>query len=72
MPSGRSTSCRALAAEPVRQNSNGTYYIEVNRESHVAYVCMVEYKYSRSCYVALIVGFLTIAAIHNYDNACIH
>ena len=38
MPSGRSTSCRALAAEPVRQNANGTYDIEANRESHVAYV----------------------------------
>ena len=37
-PSGRSTSCRALAAEPVRQNANGTYDIEANRESHVAYV----------------------------------
>ena len=30
--------CRALAAEPVRQNANGTYDIEANRESHVAYV----------------------------------
>ena len=38
VPSGRSTSCRALAAEPVRQNANGTYDIEANRESHVAYV----------------------------------
>ena len=28
MPSGRSTSCRALAAEPVRQNANGRYDIE--------------------------------------------
>ena len=46
-------SCRALAVEPVRQNANGTYDIEANRESHVSYVA-VEYKYSRSCYVALI------------------
>ena len=38
VPSGRSTPCRALAAEPVRQNANGTYAIEANRESHVAYV----------------------------------
>ena len=34
MLSGRSTSCRALAAEPVRQNANGTYDIEANTESH--------------------------------------
>ena len=34
VPSGRSISCRALSAEPVRQNANGTYDIEAN----VAYV----------------------------------
>ena len=34
VPSGRSTSCRALAAEPVRQNANGTFDIEANTESH--------------------------------------
>ena len=34
VPSGRSTSCRALAAEPVRQNANGTYDIEAYTESH--------------------------------------
>ena len=62
MASGRSTSCRALAAEPVRQNANGTYDIEANTESHRGYV---EYKHSRieglqylSCYVALILGLL--------------
>ena len=38
MPSGRSTSCRVLAAEPVRQNAHGTYDSEANRESQVAYV----------------------------------
>ena len=32
MPSGRSTSS-AFAAEPVRQNANGTYDIEANMES---------------------------------------
>ena len=35
VPSGRSTSCRALGAEPVRQNENGTYDIEANTESHL-------------------------------------
>ena len=34
MAAGRSTSCRALAAEPVRQNTNGMYDIEANTESH--------------------------------------
>ena len=34
MPSWRSTSCRALAAEPVQQSANGTYDIEANTESH--------------------------------------
>ena len=34
VPSRRSTSFRALAAEPVRQNANGTYAIEANTESH--------------------------------------
>ena len=38
MPSERSTSCRALAAEPVRQNTNGMYDSKANSESHVAYV----------------------------------
>ena len=34
VPYRQSTSCRALAADPVRQNTNGTYDIEVNTESH--------------------------------------
>ena len=34
VPSGRRTSCRAVAVEPVRQNANGTYDIEANTESH--------------------------------------
>ena len=56
MPSGRSTSFRALAAEPARQNANGTYVIE-------ATVAYVEYKHSRTdgrCYVALILGLLPV------------
>ena len=58
MPSGRSTSCRALAAEPVRQNANGTYDMKQTGKA-----TLVEYKYSRSCYVPLILGLLTIAHI---------
>ena len=54
MPSGRSTSCRALAAEQVRQNANGTYDIEANTESHSRTVGL---QYI-SCYVALILGLL--------------
>ena len=61
VPSGRSTSCRALAAEPVWQNANGTYDIEANGKPRG--LRLVEYKYSRSYYVALILGLLTIAYI---------
>ena len=45
MGAGQSTSCRALAAEPVRQNTNGMYDIEATRKATVAYV---EYKHSRT------------------------
>ena len=72
MPSGRSTSCRALAAEPVRQNANGTYDIDANRESHrgqrwlqntsIRVPGTVGLQYI-SCYVALHLGVLTIAYI---------
>ena len=68
MSSGRSTSCRALAAEPVRQNANGTYDM-LSKQRRKATVTYVEYKHSRtvglqylSCNVALILG-LSIAYI---------
>ena len=64
MPSRRSTSCRALAAEPVRQNANGTYDI-LSKQTRKATMAYVEYKHSRtvglqylSCYGALILGLL--------------
>ena len=71
MPSGRSTSCIALAAEPVRQHANGTYIPSMlSKQTGKAIVAYVKYKYSRtvglqymSCYVALILGLLTIAYI---------
>ena len=51
----------------------------ISKQTGRASVAYVEYKYSRtvgiqypSCYVALILGLLTIDSIHNYDNACIH
>ena len=68
VPSGRRTARRALAAEPVRQNANGTYDI-LSKQTRKATVAYVEYKHSRtvglqyrSCYVALILG-LSIAYI---------
>ena len=70
MPSGRSTSCRALAAEPVRQTQMARRPSMISKQAGKAIVAYVKYKYSRtvglqyiSCYVALILGSLTIAYI---------
>ena len=69
MPSGRSTSCRALAAEPVRQKCKWHVRV-ISKQTGKAIVVYVEYKYSRtvglqyiSCYVALTLVFLIVAYI---------
>ena len=62
MPSGRSTSS-AFAAEPVRENANGTLRM-ISKQTRKANMAYVEYKHSRtvglqlylSCYVTLSLG----------------
>ena len=54
MPSGRSTSCRALAAEPLRQNANGTYDIKANTESQRGLRLVQTFAYCRPTIPALL------------------
>ena len=67
MPFGRSPSCRALSAEPVRGKMQMARMI--SKQTRKATVAYVEYKHSRtvglqylSCYVALILGLLSTIA----------